>query len=56
MKLGPVTKLNKRNKKKTKKKQQKKLMMMFCQEILMSLSFFQFMAYLEESGSWILGA
>ena len=43
MKLGPVTKLEK-----------KKIMMTSCQQIVISLSFFQFLANLEQSGSQIL--
>ena len=46
MKLVPVTKLEKTN-----KQRQKKLTMTSCQQILMSLPFFQFMANLEQSGS-----
>ena len=49
MKLGPVTKLHKRN-----KITSKNLTMASCLEIVTSLSFFQFMANLEQSGSWIL--
>ena len=48
MKLGPVTKLDKRNSKKSKK-----LAMTPCREIVTSLSFFQFIANLEQFGSWI---
>ena len=50
MKLGPVTKLGKRN------KRQENLMMTSCQEIVTQLPFFQFMANLEQSGSRILDA
>ena len=46
MKLGPVTKLDKRN-----TATSKKLMMTSCQQ--MSLSNFWFMTNLEQSGSWI---
>ena len=46
MKLGPVTKLDKRN-----KTTSKKLTMTSCQQIVTSLSFFQFMANLEQFGS-----
>ena len=49
MKLGPVTKLYKRN-----KITSKNLTMASCLEIVTSLSFFQYMANLEQSGSWIL--
>ena len=55
MKLGPLTKLDKRIKKKSKEKkksQKKKWMMMSCQKIVMS-SFFGFLASLEQSGGWI---
>ena len=51
MKLGPVNKLDKRNKTKSKK-----LMVMSCQQIVTSLSLFQFMANLEQSGNQILNA
>ena len=47
MKLGQEPKLDKRN-----KKTSKKLMMMSCQQV-MSLSFFQFMANLQQSRSRI---
>ena len=46
MKLGPVTKLDKRN-----KTAPKKMVMTSCQQMMRSLSFFQFMANLEQSGS-----
>ena len=48
MKLGPVTKLDKRN-----KTTSKKLTMMPCREIVTSLSFFGFLANLEQSGGRI---
>ena len=48
IKLGPVIKLNKKN-----TVTLKKLTMMSCQQIVMSLLFFQFMANLEQSGSRI---
>ena len=48
MKLGPVTNLDKRNKTTSKKK-----MMMSCWQIVTSLSFFQFMANLEQFKIWI---
>ena len=48
MKLGPVTKLYKRN-----KATSKKLMVTSCRKIVTSLSFFQFMANLEQCGSRI---
>ena len=48
MKIGSVTKLDKNNKTKSKK-----LTVMPCQEIVISLSFFQFMVNLEQSGSRI---
>ena len=48
MKLGPVTKLDRR-----KKTTSKKLTMMSCRQIVKSLSFFQFMANSEQSGSRI---
>ena len=44
MKLGPVTKLD---------KSLKSLAMALCRQILMSLSFFRFMANFEQSGSRI---
>ena len=44
MKLGPVTKYDKKN-----KKPQKKLMMTSCRKIVTSLSFFAFFAILEQS-------
>ena len=46
MKLGPVTKLDKKN-----KTPSKKLTMTTCWKIVMSLSLFWFMANLEQSGS-----
>ena len=51
MKLGPVNKLDKRN-----KTTFKKMTMTLCQKIVTSLPFFGFMADLEESGSRIPGA
>ena len=48
MKIVSVTKLDKNNKTKSKK-----LTVMPCQEIVISLSFFQFMVNLEQSGSRI---
>ena len=48
MKLGPVTKFDKRNTTKSKK-----LMMTSCQQFVTSLPFFRFMANLEPSGSRI---
>ena len=48
MKPGPVTKLDKRN-----KGMSKKMTMTSCQEIVMSLPFFQFTASLEQSRSRI---
>ena len=48
MKLGPVTKSDKRN-----KKTSKKLRMTSCQKIVTSLSFFRFLANLEQSGGRI---
>ena len=48
MKLGQEPKLDKRN-----KKTSKKLTMMSCQQVMMSLSFFQFMANLQQSRSRI---
>ena len=47
MKLGPVTKLDKRN------KTSKKLTMTSCQKIVTPLSFFRFLANLEQSGGRI---
>ena len=44
MKLGPVTKLDKRN-----MKTSKKLTIMSCRQIVTSLSFFRFIANLEQS-------
>ena len=44
MKLGPVTKLDKRN------KTSKKLMLTSCRKIVTSLSFSGFLANLEQSG------
>ena len=52
MKLGPVTKFDKRNKKNVKKIDDD----VSCQKIVTSLSFFGFMASLKLSGSWILDA
>ena len=49
MKLGPVTKLDKKNTLTSKKK----LVMMSFHQIVMSLLFFQFMANLEQSRSQI---
>ena len=49
MKLEPVTKLDKRE----TKQRQKKLTMMSFQKTVTPLSFFQFMADLEQSGSRI---
>ena len=46
MKVGPVTKLDKENKTKS-------LTMTSCRKIVTSLSFFQFRANLEQSGSRI---
>ena len=51
MRLGPVTKLDKKN-----KKRQKKLKMMSCHKIVTSLPFVQFTANLEQSRSWIVDA
>ena len=48
MKLGPVTKLDKRN-----KTASKNLTMTSCQKIVTSVSFFQFTANLKQSGSRI---
>ena len=48
MKVGPVTKLDKRN-----KTTSKMLMITSCRKIAMSLPFFQFTANLEQSGSRI---
>ena len=48
MKLGPVTKLDKRN-----KTTSKKLTLTSCQKIVTSLSFLEFLANLEQSGGWI---
>ena len=49
MKLGPVTKLDKRN-----KKTSKKLTLTSCWKIVTSLSFFGFLANLKQSGGRIL--
>ena len=51
MKLGPVTKFNKRN-----KTTSKNFAMSSSQQIKMSLSFFPFMVNLEQSESWIADA
>ena len=51
MKLGPVTKIDKGN-----KTTSKNLTMMSCWKIVTSLSFFRFIANLEQSGSRILDA
>ena len=51
MKLGPETKFHKRS-----KATSKKLVMTSCPRIVTSLSFFQFMANLDQSVSWILDA
>ena len=48
MKLGPVTKLDKRN-----KITSKNLTMTSCRKIVTSLSFFGFLVNLEQSGGWI---
>ena len=48
IKLGPLTKLHKRN-----KATSKELTMTPCRKIVMSLSFFQFISNLEKSGSLI---
>ena len=48
MKLGPVPKLDKRN-----RTTQKKLTMMSCRNIVTSLPFFRFFANLEQSGGQI---
>ena len=48
MKLGSVTKIDTRN-----KITSKKLTMTSCQKIVTSLSFFGFLANLEQSGGWI---
>ena len=48
MKLGPVTKVDKRN-----KVTLKRLKITPCRKFVMSLSFFQFMANLKQSGKWI---
>ena len=49
MKLGPITKLDKRN-----KTTSKNLTMTSCRKTVTSLSFFGFLAKLEQSGSQIL--
>ena len=51
MKLGPVTKLEKRN-----KTMSKNLTVRSCWQMVTSLSFFQFMANMEQSRSWIQDA
>ena len=51
MKLGPVTKLNKRNKTTSKRFDDDDLKI--GQKIVTSLSFLQFMTNLEQSRSWI---
>ena len=51
MELGPVTKLDKRN-----KTTSKKLTMTSCRKIVTSLTFFQFTAFSEQSGRRILDA
>ena len=48
MKLGPVTKLDKRN-----KTTSKNLTLMSCRENVTSLLFFEFLTNLEQSGDWI---
>ena len=48
MKPGPVTKLDKRNNKTSKNST-----MRSCQQTVTSMSFFQFITNLEQSGSWI---
>ena len=48
MKLGPVTKLDKKN-----KKRQKQLTMTICQKIVTSLPFFKYAVNLEQSESRI---
>ena len=55
IKVGPVTKLDKRNEATSKfKKKKKKLKMILCQQIVTSLSFFQFIANLDQSRNRIL--
>ena len=49
MKLRPVTKLDKRN-----KTTSKKMTLMSCQKIVLSLSFFRFLANLEQSAGRIV--
>ena len=51
MKLGPVIKIDKIDKK--NKTASKKLTMTSFRKIVTSVSFFRFMANLEQSGSWI---
>ena len=51
MKLGPVTKFDKKN-----VETSENMTMTSCWKILMSLSFYQFMANLEKSGNLIPGA
>ena len=51
MEVGPITKLDKRN-----KRISKKMTIMSCRQIVTSLSLFRFMANLEQSGSRILDA
>ena len=53
MKLGQVTKIDRQEKQNNVKKN---LTMMSCQQIVMSFSFFRFMANLEQSGTWISDA
>ena len=48
MKHGPVTKLDKKN-----KTTSKNLMLTSCRKIVTSLSFFGFLANLEQSGGWL---
>ena len=49
MKLGPVTKLDKRN-----KTTSKNMTLTSCRKIMTPLSFFGFLANLKQSGGWIL--
>ena len=51
MKLGPVTKLDKKN-----KITSNKITMMQCRKIMTYFLFFKFMANLEQFGSWIQDA
>ena len=53
MKFGPITKIDKK-KQKQQQQRQKNLVLTSCRKIATSLSFFEFLANLEQSRGWIL--